>query len=107
MAPWAFRLVTAVLIATTATACAVNAAGHTTYEQQRIDESVARAIEHAAFFHPDCSASDIRVKRMSQDGRLLELSVCGTVRRYQDVSPEPSRSSGGPTWVDVTAATGS
>jgi hypothetical protein len=97
-----------VLVAFAATGCAVNAAGHTQFEQENIDSSVGRAIEDAAFFHPDCSPVNIQVKRVDKEGRLLELSVCGAVRRYQNVSPADYwQTPPGPIWVDVTAATGS
>jgi hypothetical protein len=72
------------------------------------DPRVQRALDHAAFFHPECPPSRIAVKRMSRSGRYLELDVCGSARRYQDVSAELSGSSTpevAPTWVDVTADT--
>jgi hypothetical protein len=72
------------------------------------DPKVQRALDHAAFFHPECPPSRIVVGRMSRNGRYLELEVCGSVRRYQDVSPELSGNSApyvDPTWVDVTNET--
>jgi len=53
------------------------------------------AMQQAAFDHR-CPENNIRVLRESDDRRSLELDVCGSVRRYQDVSKE------GLTWVDVT-----
>jgi hypothetical protein len=91
------------------TGCAVNAAGRTPLEQQQYDFSTQRAIEHAAFFHPGCALPEIKVLRLSDDRRYLELSVCGQVRRYQDLTPRTSQYSAAyvePTWVDVTATTG-
>jgi len=97
----------AVGVAILVSGCAVNAAGRTPAEQH--DYDTQRAIEHAAFFHPGCAIPEIKVLRLSDDRRYLELAVCGQVRRYQDMTPRNGaglRAFGDPTWVDVTAATG-
>ena len=96
------------LAATFAVGCATATAGPPTAQVPATDPKVQRALDHAAFFHPECPPSRIAVRRMSRNGRYLELDVCGAVRRYQDVSPElsaPGSSSYEPTWVDVTADT--
>ena len=101
--------VAAVAVIFLVSGCAVNAAGRTPVEQQEYDFATQRAIEHAAFFHPGCSPAAITVVRLSEDRKYLELSVCGQVRRYQDITPrqtQHSRAYPEPTWVDVTAATG-
>ena len=93
-----------VLILPLASGCpqALNAAGIPNYQQDRIDS----AIEQGAFRYPDCPRAEIRLSRVSSDGRHIELSVCGTPRRYDDISPDLfSGPSAQPTWVDVTAAT--
>jgi len=72
------------------------------------DPKVQRALEHAAFFHPGCPPSRITVRRLSRNGRYLELDVCGAARSYQDVSAELSGTTAPyvePTWVDVTVDT--
>ena len=88
-----------------AVGCATAGAGGPTAQVPATDPRASRALEHAAFFHPDCPPSRITVRRMSRSGRDLEIDVCGAVRRYQDVSPEfsaPGSASFDPTWVDVT-----
>jgi hypothetical protein len=102
------RAVLCALFAAFAVGCAAGTAGLPTAQVPATDPKVQRALDHAAFFHPECPPSRIAVRRMSQNGRYLELDVCGSVRRYQDVSPELSGNSApyvDPTWVDVTADT--
>lgn len=43
-----------------------------------------QAIQQASFDHK-CPAAQVSVLRHSQDSKSLELSVCGTARRYQAV----------------------
>ena len=96
------------LVALFAVGCATASAGSPTAQVPATDPKLQRALDHAAFFHPECPPSRIAVKRMSRNGRYLELDVCGAVRRYQDVSPELSGNSApyvDPTWVDVTTDT--
>ena len=109
MSAWSSPVVAAVIGVLVGAGCAVNAAGRTPLEQQDYDFATQRAIEHAAFFHPGCRPPEIKVLRLSEDRRYLELSVCGQTRRYQDITPRDSqwaRAYFEPTWVDVTAATG-
>ena len=94
-------LVASALVFQTGCPHSLNAAGIPNYLQDRID----RAIEQAVFRYPDC-AKDIHLGRVSVDGRHIELSVCGSVRRFDDLSPDLiSGPAASPTWVDVTAAT--
>ena len=96
-------------VAVLVSGCAVNAAGRTPAEQRDDDFVTQRAIEHASFFHPGCAIPEIKVLRLSEDRRYLELAVCGQIRRYQDMTPRSGaglRAFGELTWVDVTAATG-
>lgn len=53
------------------------------------------AVQQASFDHR-CPEEKISVLRTSDDRRSLELDVCGTSRRYQDLLRD------GLTWVDVT-----
>lgn len=48
-----------------------------------------RAQEQAAFDHR-CEPGRLQVVRQSDDGRTVELDVCGTVRRYQLISDPTS-----------------
>jgi hypothetical protein len=79
--------------------------GLTSRQQDRLDQ----AIEQVAFLYPDCPKTELKVARISPDRRYIEVSVCGGVRRYQDISPKNIGGEGGngadPVWVDVTAAT--
>jgi len=79
--------------------------GISSRQQDRID----RAVERVAFIYPDCPKAELKVARVSPDGRLIEVSVCGGVRRYQDVSPKNIGGQGGYgadlAWIDVTVAT--
>ena len=102
------RAVLCGLAAAFAIGCATESPGIATAEVPAPDRKVQRAIDHAAFFHPECPPARIAVKRLSASKRYLELDVCGSIRRYQDVSPELSGNSApyvDPTWVDVTADT--
>ncbi len=74
-----------------------------------VDPSVARAIEHAVFFHPECPSSEVQVTRVSADRRFAELRVCGTVRQYQDIAPVVWNTGAAlaPTWIEITSATSS
>ena len=65
--------------------------GISSRQQDRID----RAVERVAFIYPDCPKAELKVARVSPDGRLIEVSVCGGVRRYQDVSPRNIGGEGG------------
>ena|SRR5215468_7718384 len=75
--------------------------GLTSRQQDRIDQ----AIEQVAFLYPDCPKTELKVARVSPDRRYIEVSVCGGVRRYQDISPIIGGSGADPVWLDVTAAT--
>ena len=75
--------------------------GLTGRQQDRIDQ----AVQQVAFVHPDCPKTQLKVARVSPDGRHIEISVCGGVRRYQDISPIIGGSAADPVWIDVTAAT--
>ena len=81
------------LAAALAVGCATESPGLATAQVPAPDRKVQRAIDHAVFFHPECPPSRITVKRLSANGRYLELDVCGSVRRYQDISAELSGNS--------------
>ncbi len=53
------------------------------------------AIQQASFDHR-CDEKEVKVLRVSDNTKSLELDVCGEKRRYQYFS------GGGQTWVDVT-----
>lgn len=91
-----------------ATGChglALNSSGIPNYQQDRLE----LALQQVAFRYPECARAEIRQVRVSPNGRLVELSICGTSRWYQDVSEDggvpaacPNHC---PTWIDVTSAT--
>ena len=91
------------LVIAFAVGCATATSGGADAPMPQSGWAVQGALDHATFFHPECPPSRIAVKRMSRNGKFLELDVCGTVRRYQDVTP--SGVGGYPTWVDVTTGT--
>lgn len=47
-----------------------------------------------------CPPEKVRVVSYSDDGRNIELDVCGRARQYRDINP--SVSEGMSTWLDVT-----
>lgn len=75
----------------------------------RQQDGIDRAVEQIAFLYPDCPKTELKVARVSPDGRVIEVSVCGGVRRYQDISPKNIGGEGGngadPVWTDITAVT--
>jgi len=73
-----------------------------------VSPSVALAMDHAAFFHPECPRSEIQVSRVSADRRFAELVVCGKTRRYQDIAPViyGDAAPKAPTWIEITPAVG-
>jgi hypothetical protein len=62
-------------------------------EQQGLES----AVSYAAFWNPGCDRRQIIVERVDEFRNLVELSVCGEVRRYQRLAPIE--------WLDVTSAT--
>lgn len=93
------------LVIALAAGCATTSSGGADAQVRPGNDKVQGALDHATFFHPECPPSRIAVKRLSQNGRDLELDVCGSVRRYQDVSPKIFGEVVEPTWVDVTTDT--
>ena len=116
MRPRVARLLCSVSLALFGVGCAETGAGPVPpahyallpFEAAGVDPSIALAIEHAAFFHPECARSGIQVKRVSKEKRFAELLVCGKSRRYQDIAPVVwgESSPNAPTWIEVTSATG-
>ena len=60
------------------------------------------AVDTAAFWAPSCDRRQIIVQRVDDTRSKVELSVCGTLRRYQCIWGER----GCAAWLDVTQATG-
>lgn len=58
----------------------------------------APVIRQASFDHR-CAPERIAVTRRSDDGRSVEMDVCGSARRYQNLG----RYGTDYTWVDVTS----
>jgi hypothetical protein len=63
---------------------------------------VSGAVDTAAFWNPSCGPKKIIVQRVDDNRSMVELSVCGEVRRYQCIWV-PQAGCGG--WLDVTHAT--
>ncbi len=59
------------------------------------------AVDTAAFWNPSCDRRQIVVHRVDDSRMMVELSVCGEVRRYQRFTD----SGGLGTWLDVTHLT--
>ena len=55
------------------------------------------AVDDAAFWSPACDRRQIVVQRVNDARTLVELSICGEVRRYQRLASWD--------WLDVTYAT--
>ena len=64
--------------------------------------AVSGAVDTAAFWNPTCDPKKIVVQRVYDNRGMVELSVCGDVRRYQCI---PLSLGTGVVWLDVTAAT--
>jgi hypothetical protein len=63
---------------------------------------LAGVVDTGTFWRPSCAKSQIVVQRVDPSRRLVELSICQEVRRYQRFGPF---SNGGEAWLDVTRAT--
>lgn len=61
----------------------------------------AAVVRQASFDHR-CASERITVTRQSDNGRTVEMDVCGSVRRYQNLG----RYGTDYTWVDVTTCPG-
>ena len=69
---------------------------------QAVQTQVSEAVDAAAFWNPSCDRKQIVVQRVDDHYWMVELSVCGEVRRYQCVVV-PQLGCG--TWLDVTHST--
>jgi len=64
--------------------------------------AVSGAVATAAFWAPSCDPKKIVVQRVDEYRQMVELSVCGDVRRYQRI---PVAQGSGTAWLDVTFST--
>jgi len=64
-------------------------------------DQLSSAVDTAAFWNPTCERSLIVVQRVDDHRMMVELSVCGQLRRYQRVRVPQTWDS----WLDVTGAT--
>jgi len=96
------RLCIAVLVAS-GLACVAHVETAPGLDLAPVDQTaVSGAVATAAFWAPSCDPKKIVVQRVDEYRQMVELSVCGDVRRYQRI---PVAQGSGTAWLDVTFST--